>query len=213
MKNTFVQLIVFDKLALIHLFLPCHFGIKILRCLLVLFSWLEIRNPFPVRFSLIRNAAAWPRTTATSPTLENSAGNPAASAPASRPPPPPPASTCSWTARCWPSPPATSTARPPSAGGPAACAAVWPLLCRSPATTRRPTVRSWPLPAAILRQHSVLDVLKNAIKLHIFSLLKWLLQGTVRSYWICMRVIPLDRPWKGHQPIQGSDFLFLILNI
>ncbi len=36
-------------------------------------------------------------------------------------------------------------------------------------------------------------------------------KGTVRPDWICMRVLPLDRPWKGHQPLKV--FLFFILNI
>ncbi len=30
-------------------------------------------------------------------------------------------------------------------------------------------------------------------------------KGTVRPDWICMRVVPLERPGKGHQPL---DFLF-----
>ncbi len=32
------------------------------------------------------------------------------------------------------------------------------------------------------------------------------IKGTVRPDWIYMRVVPLDRPWKGHQPLQVFDF-------
>ncbi len=38
-------------------------------------------------------------------------------------------------------------------------------------------------------------------------------KGNVRSDWIWMRVVPLDRPWKGHQPLQVFDFLISVLNI
>ncbi len=38
-------------------------------------------------------------------------------------------------------------------------------------------------------------------------------KDNVQSDWICMRVVPLDRPWKGHQPLQVFDFLILVLNI
>jgi len=38
-------------------------------------------------------------------------------------------------------------------------------------------------------------------------------KGTVRPDWICIRVVPLDRPWNGHQPLYVYDFLILILNI
>ncbi len=40
-------------------------------------------------------------------------------------------------------------------------------------------------------------------------------KGTVQPHWIWMRVIPvpLDKPWKGHQPLHVFDFLFSDLNI
>ncbi len=38
-------------------------------------------------------------------------------------------------------------------------------------------------------------------------------KGTIRPDWIFMRVVPLDRPWKGDQPIQVFDFLISLLNI
>ncbi len=38
-------------------------------------------------------------------------------------------------------------------------------------------------------------------------------KGTVRSDWICMRVVSLESPLKGHQPLYVLNFLFLILNI
>jgi hypothetical protein len=31
-------------------------------------------------------------------------------------------------------------------------------------------------------------------------------KGTVRPDWICMRVVPLDWPWKEHQPLYLFDF-------
>jgi hypothetical protein len=39
------------------------------------------------------------------------------------------------------------------------------------------------------------------------------LKDTVRSDWICMRVVSLESPLKGHQPLYVFNFLFLILNI
>jgi hypothetical protein len=39
---------------------------------------------------------------------------------------------------------------------------------------------------------------------------KYALKGTVRPDWICMRVVPLESPLKGHQPLYVFDFLFLI---
>ncbi len=33
----------------------------------------------------------------------------------------------------------------------------------------------------------------------------------VRPDWICMRVVPLDRPWKGHQLLKVLDFLISVL--
>jgi hypothetical protein len=38
-------------------------------------------------------------------------------------------------------------------------------------------------------------------------------KGTVRPDWICMTVVPLDKPRKGHQLLKVFNFLFLILNI
>ncbi len=38
-------------------------------------------------------------------------------------------------------------------------------------------------------------------------------KGTVRPDWICMRVVPLESPLKGHQPLYGLDFLISVLNI
>ncbi len=40
-----------------------------------------------------------------------------------------------------------------------------------------------------------------------------LIKGTVRPDWICMRVVSLESPLKGHQPLYVFNFLFLILNI
>jgi hypothetical protein len=37
--------------------------------------------------------------------------------------------------------------------------------------------------------------------------------GTVRPDWICMRVVPLESPLKGHQPLYVFDFLISVLNI
>jgi hypothetical protein len=37
-------------------------------------------------------------------------------------------------------------------------------------------------------------------------------KGTVRPDWICMRVVSLKSPLKGHQPLYVFNFLFLILN-
>jgi hypothetical protein len=31
-------------------------------------------------------------------------------------------------------------------------------------------------------------------------------KGTVRPVWICMRVVSLDRPWKGYQPLLFFNF-------
>ncbi len=41
----------------------------------------------------------------------------------------------------------------------------------------------------------------------------WFLKGTVRPDWICMRMVSLESPLKGHQPLYVFNFLFLILNI
>ncbi len=48
-----------------------------------------------------------------------------------------------------------------------------------------------------------------------FTLLCFLfrsLKGTVRPDWICMRVVSLKSPLKGHLPLYVLNFLFLILN-
>jgi hypothetical protein len=39
------------------------------------------------------------------------------------------------------------------------------------------------------------------------------LKGTVRPDWICMKVVPLESPLKGHQPLYVFDFLISVLNI
>jgi len=39
------------------------------------------------------------------------------------------------------------------------------------------------------------------------------LKGTVRPDWIWMRVVPLESPLKGHQPLSVFDFLISVLNI
>jgi hypothetical protein len=39
------------------------------------------------------------------------------------------------------------------------------------------------------------------------------LKGTVRPDWICMRVVPLESPLKGHQPLYVFDFLISVLDI
>ncbi len=38
-------------------------------------------------------------------------------------------------------------------------------------------------------------------------------EGTVRPDWICMRVVSLESPLKGHQPLQVLNFFILLLNI
>ncbi len=38
-------------------------------------------------------------------------------------------------------------------------------------------------------------------------------KGTVRPDWICMRVVPLESPLKGHQTLYVFDFLISVLNI
>jgi hypothetical protein len=37
-------------------------------------------------------------------------------------------------------------------------------------------------------------------------------KGTIQPDWICMRVVSLKSPFKGHQPLYVFNFLFLILN-
>ncbi len=38
-------------------------------------------------------------------------------------------------------------------------------------------------------------------------------KDTVRPDWICMRVVPLESPLKGHQPLYVFDFLISVMNI
>ncbi len=38
-------------------------------------------------------------------------------------------------------------------------------------------------------------------------------KGSVRPDWIWMRVVPLESPLKGHQPLYVFDFLISVLNI
>jgi hypothetical protein len=38
-------------------------------------------------------------------------------------------------------------------------------------------------------------------------------KGIVWPDWICMRVVPLESPLKGHQPLYVFDFLISVLNI
>ncbi len=38
-------------------------------------------------------------------------------------------------------------------------------------------------------------------------------KGTVQPDWICMRVVPLESPLKGHQPLYVFDFLVSVMNI
>ncbi len=40
-----------------------------------------------------------------------------------------------------------------------------------------------------------------------------IIKGTVRPDWICMRVVSLKSPLKGHQPLDVFDFLISVLNI
>ena len=40
-----------------------------------------------------------------------------------------------------------------------------------------------------------------------------LIKGTIRPDWISLRVVSLDGPLKGHQPLYVFDFLILLLNI
>ncbi len=38
-------------------------------------------------------------------------------------------------------------------------------------------------------------------------------KGTFRPDWIYMRVVPLNRPWKEHQPLYVLDYLISLFNI
>ncbi len=40
-----------------------------------------------------------------------------------------------------------------------------------------------------------------------------LVKGTVQTDWICTRVVPLESPLKGHQPLLVLNFLISLLNI
>ncbi len=53
------------------------------------------------------------------------------------------------------------------------------------------------------------NYLKKDVLLYFFIFFK----GTVRPDWICMRVVPLESPLKGHQPLYVFDFLISVLNI
>jgi hypothetical protein len=39
------------------------------------------------------------------------------------------------------------------------------------------------------------------------------IKGTVRPDWICMRVVPLESPLKGHKPLYVFYFFISVLNI
>ncbi len=39
------------------------------------------------------------------------------------------------------------------------------------------------------------------------------IKGTVRPDWICMRVVSLESPLKGHQPLYILYFLFFIFDL
>jgi hypothetical protein len=49
--------------------------------------------------------------------------------------------------------------------------------------------------------------------LKMILLCAYVFKGTVRPDWICMRVVPLESPLKGHQPLYVFDFLISVLNI
>ncbi len=62
----------------------------------------------------------------------------------------------------------------------------------------------------------------QCLEIFFFWFLSWIsfppapeypIKGTVRPDWICMRVVPLESPLKGHQPLYVFDFLISILNI
>ncbi len=40
-----------------------------------------------------------------------------------------------------------------------------------------------------------------------------IVKGIFQVDWIYMRVVPMDRPWKGHQPLKFFDFLISLLSI
>ncbi len=53
----------------------------------------------------------------------------------------------------------------------------------------------------------------NVNKKFLLAFLKALIKGSVRPDWICMRVVPLESPLKGHQPLYVFDFLISVINI
>ncbi len=63
--------------------------------------------------------------------------------------------------------------------------------------------------------HSVYARTPSIFKHIFFSFNLFCFKGTrtVRPDWICMRVVPLDRPLKGNQPVYVFDFLISVLNI
>jgi hypothetical protein len=71
----------------------------------------------------------------------------------------------------------------------------------------------------LLFHYELLCTVKNKFRKYCISnlwhggYLKAVLKGTVRPDWICMRVVPLDRPWKEHQPLYFFDFLIWLWNI
>ncbi len=54
-------------------------------------------------------------------------------------------------------------------------------------------------------KHAIFKWSNHREPIHFLSITWKMLYGTVRPDWICMRVVPLplplDRPWKGHQPL------------
>ncbi len=48
-------------------------------------------------------------------------------------------------------------------------------------------------------KHKKVPTAKSALRKKIPK--AFLLKGTVPPDWICMRVVPLDRPWERHQPL------------
>jgi hypothetical protein len=64
-----------------------------------------------------------------------------------------------------------------------------------------------------LLMRTVISHVLFPLRLLVHFFLLRLLKGTVRPDWICMRVISLESPLKGHQPLHVFNFLVLILNI
>jgi hypothetical protein len=63
-----------------------------------------------------------------------------------------------------------------------------------------------------ITEECVIVTLKKSSK-SIISQTYFNLKGTVRPDWICMRVVPLESPLKGPQPLYVFDFLISVLNI